>query len=80
MKHGAGIDYTFIVRILALDEVICRLERQDERLSQVVRLRFYAGLNVEDTAKALGLSERTVKRHWSFSRAWLRVQLSDDSA
>lgn len=66
--------------ILALDEAICRLERQDERLSQVVRLRFYAGLSVEDTAKALGLSARTVKRHWSYARAWLHAQLSEDSA
>ncbi len=66
--------------ILALDEAICRLEGQDERLSQVVRLRFYAGLNVEDTAKALGLSERTVKRRWSFARAWLYTQLAEGNA
>ncbi len=66
--------------ILALDEAICRLEGQDERLSQVVRLRFYAGLSVEDTAKALGLSERTVKRHWSFARAWLYAQLAEGNA
>ena len=66
--------------ILALEEAICRLEGQDERLSQVVRLRFYAGLNVEDTAKALGLSERTVKRRWSFARAWLYTQLAEGNA
>lgn len=66
--------------ILALDEAICRLEGRDERLSQVVRLRFYAGLSVADTAKALGLSERTVKRHWSFARAWLYTQLAEGNA
>jgi RNA polymerase sigma factor (sigma-70 family) len=65
--------------ILALDEAICRLERQDERLSQVVKLRFYGGLSVADTARALGLSERTVKRHWSFARAWLYAQLAEGS-
>ena len=66
--------------ILALDEAICRLEAQDERLSQVVRLRFYAGLSVADTAKALGLSERTVKRLWSFARAWLYSELAEGNA
>lgn len=57
--------------ILALDEVIRRLEEQDPRMADVVRLRFFAGLSVEETAKALELSERTVKREWSFARAWL---------
>ncbi len=63
--------------ILALDEAICRLEKRDKRLSQVVRLRFYAGLSVADAAKALDLSERTVKRLWSFARAWLYAELGD---
>lgn len=66
--------------ILGLDEAICRLERQNARLSQVVRLRFYAGLSVEDTGRALGLSARTVKRRWSYARAWLYAQLAEDSA
>ncbi len=57
--------------ILALDEAIRRLEEQDPRVADVVRLRFFAGLSVEETAKALEVSERTVKREWSFARAWL---------
>jgi RNA polymerase sigma factor (TIGR02999 family) len=57
--------------ILALDEAIRRLEEQDARMAQVVRLRFFAGLSVQDTASALELSERTVKREWMFARAWL---------
>ena len=57
--------------ILALDEVIQRLDEQDPRTADVVRLRFFAGLSVEETAKALDVSVRTVKREWSFARAWL---------
>ena len=57
--------------ILALDEAIRRLEEQDPRIADLVRLRFFAGLSVEETAKVLEVSARTVKREWSFARAWL---------
>jgi RNA polymerase sigma factor (TIGR02999 family) len=57
--------------ILALDAALGRLDQQDSRAADVVRLRFFAGLSVEETAKALEVSERTVKREWSFARAWL---------
>ena len=57
--------------ILALDDAFQRLEEQDSKAADVVRLRFFAGLSVEETAKALDLSERTVKREWAFARAWL---------
>jgi len=57
--------------ILALDDALGRLDKQDPRVADVVRLRFFAGLSVEETAKALEVSERTVKREWSFARAWL---------
>ena len=58
-------------QIMALDEAISRLEQQEPRAAEVVNLRFFAGLTVEETALALGLSERTVKREWQFARAWL---------
>ena len=58
-------------QILALDEAISRLEQQEPRAAEVVKFRFFAGLTVEETAKALDLSERTVKREWQFARAWL---------
>ena len=45
-------------------------------MGQVVRLRFYAGLSIEETAEALGVAPRTVKRDWTFARAWLYEQLS----
>jgi len=57
--------------ILALDEAISRIEVQDPAAARVVRLRFYAGLSVEETAEALGISTRTVMREWSFARAFL---------
>ncbi len=66
--------------ILALIEAIRHLEEQDPQLGQIVRLRFYAGLGVEDTAAALGLSERTVKRRWHYARVWLYGRLSDGEA
>jgi DNA-directed RNA polymerase specialized sigma24 family protein len=53
------------------------LEQQDARLARIVSLRFFAGLSVEDTAAALGVSDRTVKREWSLARAWLYRELQD---
>lgn len=57
--------------ILALDAAIARLQQQEPRAAEVVRLRFYAGLSVDETATALGVSPRTVDLDWSFARAWL---------
>lgn len=57
--------------ILLLDEAFQRLETEDPLLGQVVRLRFFAGLSVQETGEALGISPRSVIRHWSFARAWL---------
>jgi DNA-directed RNA polymerase specialized sigma24 family protein len=45
----------------------------------VVRLRFYTGLSVEETAQTLGVSARTVKREWTYARAWLARELADES-
>jgi len=64
-------------QILALEEAISRLEQKDAQAARVVRLRFYAGLSVEETAKAIGISERTVKRDWAFARAFLVRALDD---
>jgi RNA polymerase sigma factor (TIGR02999 family) len=61
--------------LLALDEAIRRLEEQDPTAAEVVRLRYFAGLSVDETAEALGVSDRTVKREWAFARAWLHDAL-----
>jgi RNA polymerase sigma factor (TIGR02999 family) len=65
-------------QIMALDEAIHRLEAEDAQAAQVVKLRFYGGLSVEETAAALGISDRTVKRDWQFARAWLFAALNTE--
>jgi RNA polymerase sigma factor (TIGR02999 family) len=62
-------------RLAALDEALRRFERVAERQCRVVECRFFAGMSVEDTAAALGVSPRSVKRDWSFARAWLRREM-----
>ena len=64
-------------QILALDEALKILEAQDERMARIVKLRFFSGLSVEDTARAMDISERTVKREWALARAWLFRALSE---
>lgn len=58
-------------QFLALADAMERLEREDERSATVVRLRFFSGLSVEEIAKTLDVSERTVHREWTFARARL---------
>ncbi len=64
--------------LLALDEALGRLESQDGELAEVVRLRYFAGLNVEQTAELLGVATRTVEKRWSLARAWLRRALASE--
>lgn len=61
--------------IMALDEAIRRFEKVQPRAAEVVKLRFFAGLSVEETAEMTGLSARTVNREWKFARAWLYKEL-----
>jgi RNA polymerase sigma factor (TIGR02999 family) len=58
--------------LLALDEALDRLAAHDGSMAEIVMLRFFAGLSVDETAEALGVSPRTVMRKWTFARAWLR--------
>jgi RNA polymerase sigma factor (TIGR02999 family) len=66
--------------LLALDEAIQQLGAAEPRLAEVVMLRYYAGLGVEETAVVLGESERTVYRDWRRARAWLARQLGPGGA
>jgi RNA polymerase sigma factor (TIGR02999 family) len=68
------------VDILALDEALERLERDDPRKAQIVMLRFFAGLTIEETAAALDVSVPTVEREWRFTRTLLHMQLAEDEA
>jgi RNA polymerase sigma factor (sigma-70 family) len=64
---------------VSLDEALRRLESRDAGIAEVVRLRFYAGLSIEQTAEALGISPATVKRRWEFGRTWLYRELGKDA-
>ena len=61
--------------LLALNEALERLAQFDARQSRVVELRFFGGLTVEETAEALGISPKTVKRDWCVARAWLHREV-----
>jgi RNA polymerase sigma factor (TIGR02999 family) len=66
------------VNLVALDEALAALAERDVRKSQVIELRFFGGLSVEETAEALGISERTVMRDWRLARAWLTRQIQKE--
>ena len=61
---------------MTLNDALDALERHDPRMAQIVHLRFFAGLSVDETAATLGLSPRTVKREWAVARAWLFQHMS----
>lgn len=63
-------------RWLALDQALAELETVSERQARVVECRFFAGMSVEETARALEVSPATVKRDWTLARAWLNRELS----
>jgi len=63
------------VDLLAIDEALDRLAIIDEQQARIVELRFFSGLTVEETATALGVSPKTVKRDWSVARAWLKREI-----
>ena len=65
------------MELLHIDEALNRLAEIDNQQSKIVELRFFSGLNVEETAEVLGISPRTVKRSWRFAKAWLRRELQD---
>lgn len=62
--------------ILAIDEALARLETAEPQAAKVVKLRYFAGLTIAQTAEALGLSVRTANRDWAYAKAWLYKQLS----
>jgi RNA polymerase sigma factor (TIGR02999 family) len=66
--------------LVAVDEALTRLEQTDARKAQIVSLRYFAGLSIEETADALGMSPATLKRRWSLARAWLFRELSGPGA
>jgi RNA polymerase sigma factor (TIGR02999 family) len=86
-KRGAGMSVTSLdenalvapqaaVDVMALDQALERLAAVDPQQSRVVELRFFAGLSVEETAEALGISPATVKRDWATAKLWLYNELT----
>lgn len=71
----AGAEPDRSAEVIALDEALQSLARFDDRKSRVVELRFFGGLNAEETAEVLGISSRTVHREWDLARAWLFREL-----
>ena len=78
----SGNDYPLTVERIyaALDEALEALEQESPRQARIVECRFFGGMSVEDTATALGISPRTVKREWSCARAWLRREMQHSLA
>ena len=61
--------------LLAVDEAMAKLAKEDPASAEFIKLRFFVGLTNEEAAQALGIPERTARRHWSFARAWLHREL-----
>ena len=65
--------------VVALDDALKRLALIDERKSQIVELRFFGGLSIEETAEVLKVSPGTIMRDWTLAKAWLRKEMIGDS-
>ena len=66
--------------LVALDDALRHLEKDDQRLSDIVECRFFGAMSIADTASALGLSPATVKRHWALARSWLYREMQNRAA
>lgn len=65
-------------QMLAVDEALERFAQEEPEMAQLVKLRFFAGLSIEEAAEALGISRTTALRYWAYARAWLRDAISAD--
>jgi RNA polymerase sigma factor (TIGR02999 family) len=74
LQRNPGADQT--EEILAVDEVLARLNELDPRQARVVELRYFGGLSVEETADAMSIATRTVKLDWAMAKGWMQSQLS----
>jgi RNA polymerase sigma factor (TIGR02999 family) len=65
-------------QLLAVDEALTKLALEDPIAAQLVKLRYYAGLTVDEAGQALGISIATAYRHWNYARAWLHAELGEN--
>ncbi|MDA2933318.1 sigma-70 family RNA polymerase sigma factor [Acidobacteria bacterium AH-259-D05] len=80
LEEGELLSQKQSEELVELDEALTRLEALDRRQSQIVEVRFFGGLTVEETAEVLGISSKTVKRDWAVARAWLRGEIGREPA
>jgi RNA polymerase sigma factor (TIGR02999 family) len=73
---GAAATVEQSEELLAVDEALEKLAAMDSQQARVVEMRYFGGLTVDETAAALGIAPRTVKREWAMAKAWLRVEIS----
>ena len=66
--------------LIALDAALTKLTEEDAVKAEVVKLRYFAGLTIDQTAEALGISHATVERYWTYARAWLLKEVTDGDA
>ena len=60
-----------------MNEALSKLARQSPQAAELVKLRIFVGLTVDEAAKVIGLTRSTAYRHWTYARAWLRAELAD---
>jgi RNA polymerase sigma factor (sigma-70 family) len=63
-------------KLLALDAALAKLEQQDPRKAELVKLRYFAGLSIREAAETLGISTATADRYWAYARAWLQREMT----
>lgn len=89
-RHGAGLQRVNLDSVdfaatsedetlLALDEALGKLAAEAPEKAELVKLRYFTGLSIADAARALGISNATAKRHWTYARAWLYCELTKSS-
>jgi RNA polymerase sigma factor (TIGR02999 family) len=87
LKHGGGFQRVELddaeiavedpsTSLIALDEALTRLAREDRALAELVKLRYFAGLTLDQVAKIQGVSRRSASSHWAYARAWLHREIT----
>jgi RNA polymerase sigma factor (TIGR02999 family) len=81
-RHRITLDDNLVIEsnrnvdLLAIEDALTKLTKLDPRQAQMIELRFFGGLSIEEVAKVMGISKRSVEREWTMVRAWLRRELS----
>ena len=76
MPAPAGNSQTDLDDVIALDEALEKLSAKDKMKADLVKLRYFAGLTLEETAGVLGISHNTADQYWAYARSWLRLEIT----